>query len=584
MTAADDLGVHRFDRRFFGSEHQFTRIGSGALGGKGSGLRTIRERILTRLEPDELPFVTVDVPRLVVLTTEVFETFMQRNRLDPHELASQPDSRIAHVFQRGEIPAEHVGDLRGLIAAVRTPLAVRSSSLLEDALAHPFAGVYATKMIPNHELDEDARFRRFAGAIKFVWASTYFAEAVSSRRSAGQPIDSERMAVIVQEIVGERHGNRFYPTLSGVARSYNHYPASGGRPQEGVVSLALGLGKTIVDGGHTWTYSPARPTAPPPFNTIGDLLKFTQNSFWAVNMGEPPPPDPVRETECLVRAGLKDAEADGTLKYLASSYDPESDRLQSGVSARGPRALTFAPLLGSRVLPFTRAVDRLVQLAREELGAEVEIELAATLDPDGGLPMRIGFLQVRPMLGAGDRHPVEVEELSGPDVVVASEHSLGNGLRDDLVDVVYLRPTAWDPGMTRAMAAELEAVNRGLVDEGRQAVLIGFGRWGTSDERLGVPVVWGQISAARVIVEATMPGVQPELSQGSHFFHNVLAFRVLYLAVEHTGPHPIDWTWLEQQPAVWESRFVRHVRLQSPLEVRVDGTTQRGLVRRERRR
>ena len=569
----------RFDRRFFESEQRLTRIGTGPLGGKAEGLRRLHDEVVARLDHAELPYVTVAVPRLVAVAADVFNRFMDGNRLWETALSGAPNDRIARAFQRGELPAEIVGDLRGLISTVRTPLAVRSSSVLEDAIEHPLAGVYTTKMIPNHELDEDTRFRRLAEALKLVWASTFFNEARSSLAAAGLSAGSERMAVVVQEVVGRRCGPRFYPTLSGVARSYNHYASGSARPDEGVVSLALGLGKTIVDGDLTWTYCPRWPAAPPPFNNLGDLLKFTQTRFWAVNMGPTPPPDPILETEWLVHGELSTAEADGTLRYLASTYDPRSDRMQPGLGPVGARALTFAPLLTSRILPFNRVVEQLMALAKETLDAEVEIELAATLEPDGGLPMTIGCLQVRPMHGGGDWTAVSEDDLGGVDVLVASEHCLGNGVRDDLVDVVYLRPEAFDPAATRAIASELDEVNRELIAAGRHSVLIGFGRWGTSDERHGVPVVWGQISSARVIVEATLPEIRPELSQGSHFFHNVLGFRVFYLTVEHDGAHQIDWDWLDRQPARRESRFLRHLRLERPLRVVVDGGSRRGVIR-----
>jgi len=573
----------RFDRRFLDSEHRLTRIGAGSLGGKAEGLRRLHEDILCGLEHSDLAYVSVDVPRFVVVAADVFTSFMERNRLWEVALSGAPDDRIAHAFQRGELPAEVVGDLRGLIAVVQTPLAVRSSSVLEDALEHPFAGVYQTKMIPNHELDEDARFRRLAEALKLVWASTFSSEARAALTGADQEPASERMAVVVQEVVGRRYGTRFYPTLSAVARSFNHYPTGSSRPEEGVVSLALGLGKTIVDGGLSWSYCPRWPAAPPPFNDISDLLKFTQTRFWSINMGDTPTPDPIRETEWMLHESLATAESDGTLRYLASTYDPRSDRLQPGLGAVGPRALTFAPLLSSRILPFNDLLVRLLETAREVVGSEVELELAATLDPDGGLPMHVGCLQVRPMHGAGSRHPVDDEELVAADALVASDRCLGNGLRTDLVDVVYLRPEAFDPGATREMATELEEINRVLLADGRHCVLIGFGRWGTSDERHGVPVVWGQISSARVIVEATLPEVRPELSQGSHFFHNVLGFQVLYLTVEHDGAYRIDWEWLDRQPSMRESRHLRHVRLERPLRVVVDGASRRGVIRHDQR-
>jgi len=575
----DGSVVPRFDREFFGAENTFTRIGSGALGGKASGLVRIREEILSRLGPDEFPYIEVSVPTATVLTTEVFDSFMKRNHLVDVANSDLSDDRIAHTFQQAELPAEHVGDLRALISCVHAPLAVRSSSLLEDDLQHPFAGVYGTKMVPNNEIEEDARFNRLVEAVKFVYATTFFAESKAYLASIGRPPGEEKMAVIVQEVVGQRGGDRFYPCVSGVARSHNYYPTGHAKAEDGVVTLALGLGKTIVDGGLSWSYSPAFPKAPPPFNDLGELLKNTQTLYWAVHMGDPPPYDPIRETEHLVQLGLAEAEADGALRYLVSTYDAGSDRLNPGLDVRGARALTFAPLLGSRLLPFNDLLSRLLELSGKALGSPVEIEFAINLDRQDALPARVGFLQVRPMMVGGERIDVAADDLFADDVVLASENVLGNGHRSDLEDVVFIKPDAFEPAETPAIAKELEEINRHLIADGRRYLLIGFGRWGTSDPGLGIPVAWGQISGARAIVEATLPDVQPDLSQGSHFFHNLLSFRVLYLSVEHHGPHRIDWDWLGRQPVVQSTAHTTHVRLPKPLEVRVDGASGRGVIR-----
>ncbi len=568
----------RFDREFFEGAHSLTTIGNGELGGKASGLRLVQDAVLSRLGSDEFPFIDVTVPKAVILTTDVYDRFMERNDLTGIAHSEMSDDRIGHAFQRADLPAELVGDLRALISGVHSPLAVRSSSLLEDALDHPFAGVYGTKMIPNNEIEEDVRFTRLVEAVRFVFATTFFAEAKAYMASIGRPVGDEKMAVIIQEVVGQRAGGRFYPCVSGVARSHNFYPTGHARPSDGVVSLALGLGKTIVDGGRSWSYSPAYPKAPPPFMDIGELLKNTQTRFWAVNMGDPPPHDPIRETEYLVHCGLSEAETDGALRYLVSTYDAGSDRLNPGLDARGPRALTFAPILSSRLMPFNGLIRRLMDLSEETLESPVEIEFAINLHRTEALPARFGFLQVRPMMVAGEKIDVTTDDLLGDDVLLATDKALGNGSRNNLFDIVFVRPEAFDPAATGLIAKELEKMNHELVAVGRNYVLIGFGRWGTSDPPLGIPVAWGQISGARVIVEATLPNVQPDLSQGSHFFHNLLSFQVFYLSVEHHGPFTIDWSWLSTQPVVQASAHATHVRLDSPLSVRVDGATGRGVI------
>jgi hypothetical protein len=578
MESSASQDVQPFGREFGEGGDDFSRIGAGLLGGKATGLLRIRDEILQRLEADSFPYITVVVPTLTVLTTDLFSAFMEQNKLFALANSELSDDRIAHAFQRAELPAEYVGDLRALIARVHTPLAIRSSSLLEDALDHPFAGVYLTKMVPNNEIEEDARFRRLTEAIKFVYASTFFSEAKAYSEAIGAGITEERMAVIVQEIVGQRTGDRYYPCVSGVARSHNFYPSGSAKPSEGVVHLALGLGKTIVDGGMSWSISPYAPTAPPPFNNIGALLKNTQTTFWAVHMGEAPLPDPIRETECLVECSLPDAEADGALKFLASTYDSSSDRLNPGLGGHGPRALTFAPLLGSRFAPINSLIQHLLQLSKDVVGTDVEIEFAVSLHREDLLPARFGFLQVRPMMVGGEAVQVTDEEMFGEGVLVSAADVLGNGRRDGICDVVYLKPGRFDPDFTLQMAKELEIVNRELVSEGRHYLLIGFGRWDSSDARMGVPIVWGQISGARVIVEATLPEVDPALSQGSHFFHNLLSFQVLYLSVPHSGPHEIDWTWLDGHTPAAETHFVRHLRLTEALEIRVDGSSRRGVI------
>ena len=578
MSKVPSNDIPRFERSFTENGETFTRIGSGALGGKASGLYLIHADILPTLDQERFPHITVTVPTLTVLTTDLFRSFMERNQLQQLVSSKVSSDRIAHAFQQAELPAEIVGDLRALISSVHTPLAVRSSSLLEDDLRHPFAGVYATKMIPNNEIEEDARFRRLVEAVKFVYASTFFSAARDYHRALGRHPLTEEMAVIVQEVIGERIGDRFYPTVSGVARSFNFYPTGNAKGDEGVVHLALGLGKTIVDGGICWGFSPSAPSAPPPFNDVGDLLKNTQRDFWAVHMGDPPMPDPVRETEYLVRPGLKEAEEDGSLRHVVSTYDAGSDRLNPGQANRGPRALTFAPLIGSRWLPFVDLISELLQQSKTSLGAEVEIEFAVRLHRQDLLPARFGFLQVCPMMMGREDIRVEETELADPHVVVSSTRVLGNGQIDDIADIVYIRPDAFDPRRTTAMAREIEAINRKLLSAGRRYVLLGFGRWGTSDERLGIPVAWGQISGAKVIIEVTTPEIDPDLSQGSHFFHNVLSFQVLCLAVEHHRPGAIDWPWLEAHPAVSETDNIRHIRVSEPLRVRVDGTRGRGVI------
>jgi hypothetical protein len=341
------------------------------------------------------------------------------------------------------------------------------------------------------------------------------------------------------------------------------------------VDLALGLGKTIVDGGVCWSFSPAHPRSVPPFGSVRDLVDGTQSAFWAVNVGPPPAYDPMAETEYLVHAPLGDAESDGTLRYAASTYDVQSDRLVPGIGRPGPRVLDFSPILVHDELPLVPALRKLLAACEDALGAPVEIEFALSLPR--GRPARFGFLQVRPLLVSQVTIDVAPADLDAPNVVVASTAALGNG-RQEVRDVVFVEPATFEARLTPAIADEVETLNRGLVEAARPYLLIGFGRWGSTDPWLGIPVRWDQIAGARGIVEATLPQMNPEPSQGSHFFHNLSSFQVLYFTVPHLGGRAIDWEWLERQEVVAGTGHVRHVRTAVPLEMRVDGRTRHGVV------
>jgi hypothetical protein len=565
-------GVSQFDRDFFDPEQRYQSIGTGALGGKAAGLATAHRILSTAFDQSSFRRIEVSIPSLTVLRTDVFADFVRRNRLDKAVRPDDPDDAIARAFQRGDLPPAIVGDLRALIEKVHTPLAIRSSSLLEDDLSQPFAGVYRTKMIPNNQSSVDERFRRLVEAIKLVWASTWFSDARAYVAATGRAAQRDQMAVIIQEVVGTRFRDRYYPHVSGVARSYSYYRAGHAAPEDGVASLALGLGKTIVDGGVCWTYSPAWPAAPAPFASAAALVKGTQSDFWAVNMGKPPAYDPIQEAEYLVLGSFPDAEEDGTLTTIASTWDPESGRIRMGIGTQGPRVLDFAMLLSLPDVPVNDVVKALLPLFEKELGAPVEIEFAVTFDPN-----RFGFLQVRPMNVSAEAVTVADSELRSENALVASDSVMGNGVISTIRDIVYVRPAS-GPLDTRAIAVEIEAMNAALVTRGRPYIAIGVGRWGSSDPSLGIPVVWSQIAGAKVIVEVMTEAMNVELSQGSHFFHNLSSFRVPYFSVPLGRRGAIDWGWLERQKLVAERGHVRHVEADRPLEIRVDGRTGRGVI------
>ena len=575
LPAAADLP--RFQREFFQGNEPISVIGQGSIGGKASGLAFMREVLTEEFIAGKFRDIRVEIPRMVVIATDVFDEFIHQNKLLEMALAEESDSRIANAFQKAELPYEIVGDLRALVESVHQPLAVRSSSLLEDALYEPFAGVYATKMIPNNQPDVDTRFRKLVEAIKLVWASVYFQDAKAYVSATEKSTADEKMAVIIQEVVGLPHGERFYPNLSGVARSYNFYPVGRAKPEDGVVDLALGLGKTIVDGGRCWTYSPPYPHLNPPVTT-SELLKQGQTEFWAVNMGKPPEYDPVAETEYLVEGDLNDAHMDDVLKQVASTYQAANDRIIMGIGFDGPRLLDFAPIIRMDDILLNDLIRKLLEICEKRFEQEVEIELAMTIGPGRGGEVRLGFLQVRPMVVSHEVVEVSEGALHGEGVILGSDRIMGNGVVEGLEDIVYVLPEGYEAKYNPTIAEELSRINRSLMAEGRGYLLIGFGRWGSSDPWLGIPVNWGQINGAKVIVEATLPEMNVELSQGSHFFHNICSFRVGYFCVRHDGPYAINWERLAGEKLVQQTEHVRHVRASKPVTVRLDGRSGRGVV------
>lgn len=569
--------LDRFNRNFFESGNPISYIGSGSLGGKAQGL-TFIDKILDNIQAEEFPGFEISIPRMIVLRTDIFDSFMEQNKLSEIAFSDASDERIGLAFQKADLPFEILGDLRTLISNIKQPLAIRSSSMLEDAMYEPFAGIYGTKMTPNNQHDIDTRFRKLTEAIKFVYASTYFKAAKDYMKATKHKTEDEKMAVIIQEVVGESHNERFYPEVSGVARSYNFYPVGHATPEEGVVNLALGMGKTIVDGSISWTYSPSYPRINPPFKSTGDMLKQTQISFWAINMGKPPEYNPIQETEYLMEAFLPDAESDGTLKHLVSTYDVSSDRIWPGISGKGPRILTFSPILTLDTILLNDLTKKLLKNCEEAVGAPVEIEFAVTLANQGEHPYRFGFLQVRPMVVSSEEVNLAIEELTGENILAASEKVLGNGVIDSISDIVFTDPEAFQTRFSREIAAEIGSVNSKLLEEKKAYLLIGFGRWGTSDPTAGIPVNWGQVSGAKVIIEATMENVFVEMSQGSHFFHNVTGFKVHYFSIPFASIYGIDWDWLAEQNLIEEGKYIKHIRLASPLHIKVDGRSGRGVI------
>ena len=563
---------------FYNVENKLTYIGNGETGGKASGLLMINEILKKSFDHEKFPEFDVTVPNSCVIRTDVFDAFMQRNDLHTMALSNLPDDRIAQAFQKADLPFEILGDLRSLIAQVHAPLAIRSSSLLEDSLKEPFAGIYETKMIPNNQPDVSTRFEKLVEAIKFVYASVFFKSAKDYMKAVpGYGTEDEKMAVIIQEVVGSKHDDAFYPHVSGVARSYNYYAFGNSKPEEGVVHLALGLGKTIVENEPTWYFAPTFPKAFPPYNNIDDMLKNTQKNFWVVNMSGNITYDPIKETEFLVREDIDVAEKQKVLKNIASTFDLNSGRLITGTGKDGPRVITFAPLINSFEIHFPEMLIHLLEISEGLVEGPVEIEFAVTLNEND--IHRFGFLQVRPMNISSEKVKVNSDDLIGDDILCSSNKVLGNGTNNSITDIIYLKEAQFNALKAHTIASEIEFLNDQYIEENRNYLLIGFGRWGTSDEWAGIPVTFGQISKAGIIVEAPMQGTNSELSQGSHFFHNLMAFDIMYFSIPYSGQYPVDWKWLKQIKPAYETENIVQLKLKKPLLIKVDGKSGYGLIK-----
>jgi len=568
--------VEDFSRQRFDAGCRFARIGGGSLGGKARGLAFINSMLARARLDEEFEGVRVQVPCTVVIGTDVFDEFLELNGLRRAALRSANDQELAAAFLAARLPEHIISDLRAFLDLVRDPLAVRSSSLLEDAQFHPFAGVYETHMLPNNHPDARQRLAQLCAAIRLVYASTFFAAPRRYLEATPHRIDEEKMAVILQPLVGAPHENYFYPDLAGVARSYNFYPFGPMHPEDGVAGVVLGLGRMVVEGGPAFRFCPAHPQIVPELADPEEFINRSQRFFYALDLATPdaqPAPGP---DGCIVKLDLATAERHGTLDLLGSVWSPDNQALYDGVHRPGVRVVTLAHILKAEAFPLARLLQRLLKLGRQGLNAPVELEFAVNLQTS---PRELAVLQIRPGGQPDEQASVELGEVGREAVLCFSPRALGHGSIVGLGDIVYVRPRQFDPASTPAIAEEIGRLNDQLLVANRPYVLIGPGRWGSSHHWLGIPVQWEQISAARVIVETTLDNFVVEASQGSHFFQNLTAFGVAYLTVQPQSQQGfVDWEWLEAQPAVYEGRFVRHVRPEKSLEVRINGTISQAAI------
>lgn len=572
--------VAEFSAGSFEGGRGFVRIGTGSLGGKGRGLAFVDALIDSYGLGDRFEGVKIQVPPTAVLATGVFDQFMEASGLLEMALREGDDGAITEAFLQAKLPGEVVDNLWTFLDWVRYPLAVRSSSLLEDASYQPFAGIYETYMIPNNHPDAEVRLDQLCRAIKLVYASTYHADAKAYIESTPNRLEEEKMAVVIQQVVGRRHEQYLYPDVAGVARSLNYYPMPGMAPEEGVVSAALGFGKTVVDGGRCMRFCPAQPRKPLQCFSPQDYLENTQRTFMALDLSRSDSPS----EDVLVQAGLVSldldaAEKHGTLAAVGSVYSPDNDAVYDGTSRPGTRLVTMAGILKGRILPLAEILSFLLKAGCAASSCPVEMEFAVSLSDSPGKPSEFGFLQIRPMVLGSDVQDVQAGAVPSADALCVAHNALGNGFLRDIRDILYVRPEAFDRARTSAIATEIAPFNTRLRQEKRPYLLVGPGRWGSGDPWLGIPVKWAQISGARCIIETDLEDIRVEPSQGSHFFHNIMSFGIGYLTVDrHGADELLDLDWLDGQPAIGETRHLRQLRFEDPLEVALNGRRNFGVV------
>lgn len=575
MKNVGTVAVFKRDR--FDAYSHFARIGDGSLGGKGRGLAFLDNIIKTHPEFNEFEGVKVSIPKTVVLCTDVFDQFMDNNNLYQLALSDAPDEEILQAFIKAQLPDQFIDDFKTFFEAIRHPIAIRSSSLLEDSHYQPFAGIYSTYMIPYLD-DKDEMLRMLAAAIKSVYASVYFKDSKAYMTATRNVIDQEKMAVILQEVVGKQYGDHFYPNFSGVLRSINYYPLGYEKSEEGIASLALGLGKYIVDGGQTLRVSPYHPSQVLQTSDMEIALRQTQTQFYALDMKRVGVDFKVDDGFNILKLKVKDAENDGALNFIASTYDANDRVIRDGLYDGGRKIVSFNGVLRHGVFPLPELLKLSMHHGADSMRRPVEIEFACTLNDD-----RTGefyLLQIRPIVDSKQVLDQDIMTIPDDKCLLRSHNSLGHGVSDDIVDVVYVKT---DENFTASdnpvVAMEVERINKKFLADGKNYVLVGPGRWGSSDSWLGVPVKWPHISAAKLIVETTLKNYSVDPSQGTHFFQNLTSFGVGYFTIdENKGMGFFRKEILDAMPAVEETPHVRHVRFSKPLHIMMDGMKQEGLV------
>lgn len=569
--------ITNFDKRIFNPELSFARIGGGSIGGKARGLGFINTLITNYNIRNKFKDVVVEIPPSVVIGTDVFDQFIEVNNLKSFAHRSNDDKEITKRFVEAPFfPQEIIDQLIDFLNIIQTPLAVRSSSLLEDSQYHPFAGVYETYMLPNNNPDIKIRLSDLINCIKRVYASTFYKSAKDYIKVTSYRLEEEKMAVLIQKVIGTKHENRFYPAFAGVAKSYNFYPNPPQKSTDGIVSIALGLGKTVIDGGNAIRFCPKYPTDIIQLSTIEEALNNNQLSFYALDLEDNTRNAEDVQDNLVKQYKLNVAEKDGTLVYAGSTYSPEDEAIYDGISRNGYRVVTFMPVLHHKVFPLPQIAELLLDMGIWGMGTPVEMEFAVNMCVPPGKPKEFGLLQMRPMVLTRESEELKIEKVETEKLICSSDKVLGNGIIQNICDIVIVDYHKFDRAKSRLVAKEVGEFNAQLISENKPYLLIGVGRWGTLDPWLGIPITWDQIAGARAIVETGLKGFSVTPSQGSHFFQNITSFMVGYFTVNENGF--IDWDWLLSHESFAEKEFTRLLRLNKPITIKINGRRNEGII------
>ncbi|MEA4974439.1 MAG: PEP/pyruvate-binding domain-containing protein [Paludibacter sp.] len=568
-----------FQRERFDQYSNFARIGDGSMGGKGRGLAFIDSMIKRNEKLQQHDNVQIVIPKTVVICTDIFSEFMEMNDLYPIALSDLPDEEILKHFLHARLPKKLIADLYAFLGVISTPIAVRSSSLLEDSHYQPFAGIYSTYMVPYNKVSRTQTLSLLTEAIKAVYASVYFQQSKLYMTATKNVIDEEKMAIVLQETCGSQHDNRFYPSFSGVAKSLNYYPIGSERPEDGIANVALGLGKYIVDGGVTLRFSPAYPHNILQTSSLEYALRETQTYFNALDLNNIHFTPQVDDGFNLLKINVQDALKDGTLKYIASTYDVQEQMIYDGIYEGGRKIITFANILQHNVFPLAEILTDVLKIAHNEMGRPIEIEFAVNLDYSENKQHTFYFLQIRPIVDSNENINEDIGKIQEEDTIISSNSVLGHGITSDVYDIVYVKPEAFNASKNQLIMYDIEKLNKKMIAENRHYILVGPGRWGSSDPWLGIPVKWPHISNAMLIVESGLSNYRIEPSQGTHFFQNLTSFGVSYFTINpfnKDGSFDIDF--LNAQEAIYESEYVRQVRFDNPVIIKSDGRKNIGVV------